>query len=125
LLLSAIQNLLSNVIGISNIYTSLSSNVNNQNLTGTWYDIGRITRIFVIFPVIQPVNSTYVYNPNEDSTVNNRLLADREKSSFSDREQSSLTSAVENVLIEALKLFPKDALRLKSFSKNTDKDRLH
>jgi hypothetical protein len=52
LLLSAIQNLLSNVIGISNIYTSLSSNLNSNNLTGTWFDVGRLTRILVIFPVI-------------------------------------------------------------------------
>jgi hypothetical protein len=102
LLLSGIQNLLSNVIGISNIYTSLSSNINTQNLTGTWYDVGRLTRILVIFPVIQPVNSSEVYNPNAGSTINRLLL---------NRQQSSFTSAAENILTEVISFFPNDAVR--------------
>ena len=47
------QNLLAKVISINNIYTSLNNNNNNGNVTGVYYDLGRMTRILIDFEPIE------------------------------------------------------------------------
>lgn len=83
-------------------------------MTGTWYDVGRLSRILVIFPVIQPVNTSNVYNPNGASTVN-RLLINRDESNFA--------SALEHILQEILIMFPKEAFHRTLAIKENDSKR--
>ena len=62
-LLSGLQNMLANVISITNIYQSIDRNVALANETGIQYDLARLTRVLVIFPPIEPVDDDYTYVP--------------------------------------------------------------
>lgn len=61
-MLSALQNILANIISITNIYQSIDINVANANDTGVHYDMARLTRIMTIFDPIEPVEDEYQYN---------------------------------------------------------------
>ena len=47
------QNLLSKVISINNIYNYITTNQKNGNQVGVYYDLGRLTRIFIDFEPVE------------------------------------------------------------------------
>ena len=47
------QNLLSKVISINNIYNSITTNQQDGNLNGVYYDLGRLTRVLINFDPVE------------------------------------------------------------------------
>ena len=58
--------MLAKVISISNLYISISENVEINNRTGIHYDVARLVRTLVIFEPIEPI----------DEDLNRDLLPD-------------------------------------------------
>lgn len=101
-LLSALQNMLANVISISNIYTSIDHNIQIVNDTGVHYDLARLTRILVIFDPIEPVEDDYVYVPSYDDPDLNRLWRE---------DKPGFTDFLTSLLRQIIQAFPKPTLK--------------
>lgn len=68
--LSWAQGILSNVLGINNIYISLQNNFNTMNRTGVAYDTGRLMNLLLIFNPIELIDDTIPpVNPDIVSTT--------------------------------------------------------
>lgn len=59
LLLSFVQNLLSSIVSITNIYISLTNNLNTNNDYQVQYDIGRLLHVFMFFPMYEQKDDPY------------------------------------------------------------------
>jgi hypothetical protein len=68
---SALQNLLGNVVSLTNTYLSLKSNSENWNVTGIHYDAARIVRMLTIFAPIEPIEEDLnrIMTPGDDSAL--------------------------------------------------------
>ena len=83
LLVSLVHNQIQNILNISNSLTSLISHINSNNQTGTWYDLGRLARILLIFPIVQQANDTNFYiiqlsrNLIEAAFTNNNFISSK------------------------------------------------
>ncbi len=62
-LLSFVQNLLSSIVSVTNIYISLTNNLNTNNSYMVQYDIARMLHVFTFFPMYEQQNDPYYVNP--------------------------------------------------------------
>ena len=52
-LLSFVQNMLSSIVSITNIYISMTNNIELGDMYAVQYDIARLLRVLTVFPKIE------------------------------------------------------------------------